>query len=186
MAHISQWKTFDFFEVNQVKPPDDESKSFLENNEISCVCSGSDSLFLGSDDGVVRILSSTFKVLRSFQAHDTGSITYMKQLEGTSLLVTISVCALHYRKIQDLIFSRKIYPTSRYWKYGRWTSLSRRLDYRHANQRWAFKMVGSHFQYVPSQLAHLDSLRYKASSPNTNLWGRYPHLQPWTTSPNWL
>ncbi|CZR52178.1 related to PEP5 protein [Phialocephala subalpina] len=87
---LTSWKTFDFFEVSQVKPPDDESKSFFENNEISCVCSGSDSLFLGSHDGFVRILSPTFKVLRTFQAHDTGSITHMKQVEGTSLLVTIS------------------------------------------------------------------------------------------------
>jgi len=87
---LTSWKTFDFFEVSQVNPPDDESRSFFDNNEISCVCSGSESLFLGSHDGVVRILSSSFKILRTFQAHDTGSITHMKQVEGTSLLVTIS------------------------------------------------------------------------------------------------
>lgn len=88
-----QWKTFDFFEVSQIKPPDDESISTLENNEISCVCSGSDNLFLGSYDGIVRILSSNFKVQRSFQAHEVGSITHMKQVEGTALLVTIAVIA---------------------------------------------------------------------------------------------
>ncbi|KAK0120111.1 hypothetical protein ONS95_011520 [Cadophora gregata] len=87
---LTSWKTFDFFEVSQVNPPDDESRSFFDNNEISCVCSGSESLFLGSHDGVVRILSSSFKILRTFQAHDTGSITHMRQVEGTSLLVTIS------------------------------------------------------------------------------------------------
>ncbi|KAL2069728.1 hypothetical protein VTL71DRAFT_14407 [Oculimacula yallundae] len=87
---LTSWKTFDFFEVSQVNPPDDESRSFFNNNEISCVCSGSENLFLGSHDGVVRILSPSFKILRTFQAHDTGSITHMKQLEGTSLLVTIS------------------------------------------------------------------------------------------------
>ncbi|KAH8601223.1 vacuolar protein sorting protein-like protein [Bisporella sp. PMI_857] len=87
---LTSWKTFDFFEVSQIKAPDDESKSFLENNEISCICSGSENLFLGSHDGKVRILSSTFKVLRTFQAHDVGSITQMKQVEGTSLLVTIA------------------------------------------------------------------------------------------------
>ena len=113
MANRLQWKTFDFFEVNQVKPPDDESRSFLENNEISCVCSGSDSLFLGSDDGVVRILSPTFKILRSFQAHETGSITYMKQLEGTSLLVTISVGQIEGWGRAFLILYRKICQTSR-------------------------------------------------------------------------
>ncbi|KAL3421512.1 Vacuolar protein sorting-associated protein 11-like protein [Phlyctema vagabunda] len=87
---LTSWKTFDFFEVSEVKPPDDESRLFFESNEISCVCSGSDSLFLGSHDGQVRILSPTFKILRTFQAHDIGSITHMKQVEGTSLLVTIA------------------------------------------------------------------------------------------------
>ncbi|KAG9233185.1 vacuolar protein sorting protein-like protein [Amylocarpus encephaloides] len=87
---LSSWKTFDFFEVSQVKPPDDDSKSFFEANEISCLCSGSESLFLGSFDGVVRILSPTFKIIRTFQAYDIGSITHMKQVEGTSLLVTVS------------------------------------------------------------------------------------------------
>lgn len=87
---LTSWKTFDFFEVSQVKHPDDESRSFFENNEISCVCSGSENLFLGSSDGVVRIVNSSFKILRTFQAHDTGSITYMKQVEGTPLLVTIA------------------------------------------------------------------------------------------------
>lgn len=38
----------------------------------------------------MRIISRAFKVLRTFQAHETGSITYMKQVEGTSLLVTIA------------------------------------------------------------------------------------------------
>ena len=60
------------------------------------MCSGSESLFLGSHDGSVRIVSSTFKVLSAFQAHETGSITHMKQVEGTSLLVTISVCELRW------------------------------------------------------------------------------------------
>lgn len=88
---LASWKTFNFFDVSQVKPPDDEeSLGVLERNDISCVCSGSDNVFLGSSDGVVRILSRTFKVVRTFQAHETGSITHMKQVEGTSLLVTIA------------------------------------------------------------------------------------------------
>ncbi|KAG9243541.1 vacuolar protein sorting protein-like protein [Calycina marina] len=87
---LTSWKTFDFFEVSQVKAPDDETRSLFENNDISCCCSGSENLFLGSNDGTVRILSSTFKILRTFQAHDVGSIAHMKQVEGTSLLVTIA------------------------------------------------------------------------------------------------
>lgn len=45
---------------------------------------------MGSNDGHVRILSQAFKVVRTFKAHDTGSITHMKQVDGTALLVTIS------------------------------------------------------------------------------------------------
>ncbi|OTA88593.1 hypothetical protein M434DRAFT_398962 [Hypoxylon sp. CO27-5] len=84
------WKAFDFFEVSQVKLGDDETRSFFENNEISSVCSGSESLFLGSDNGYVRIIGPSWKIVRSFQAHETGRITHMRQVEGTSLLVTIS------------------------------------------------------------------------------------------------
>ncbi|KAI1328080.1 vacuolar protein sorting protein-like protein [Xylariaceae sp. FL0255] len=84
------WKAFDFFEVSQVKLADDETRSFFENNEISSVCSGSDSLFLGSENGYVRIIGPSWKVVRSFHAHDTGRITHMRQVEGTSLLITVS------------------------------------------------------------------------------------------------
>ncbi|KAI9828141.1 MAG: hypothetical protein M1832_003668 [Thelocarpon impressellum] len=90
MALIS-WKSFNFFDVSQVKPPDDgESARVFESSDISSVCSGSANIFLGSSDGVVRILSQAFKVVRSFHAHESGAITHMKQVEGTSLLVTIS------------------------------------------------------------------------------------------------
>ncbi|EER40960.1 vacuolar sorting protein [Histoplasma capsulatum H143] len=58
--------------------------------DISSICSGSENLFLGTSDGIVHILSQTFKVLRTFKAHDTGSITHMRQVDSTSLIVTIS------------------------------------------------------------------------------------------------
>ncbi len=86
-----QWKSFDFFEVNQVKLADDETRIFFESNEISSVCSGSGNLFLGSQDGYVRILGPSWKIVRSFLAHETGSIRYMHQVEGTSFLVTVAV-----------------------------------------------------------------------------------------------
>lgn len=52
--------------------------------------SGSESIFFGSSDGIVRILSQAFKVVRSFKAHDAGAITHMKQIAGTALLVTVA------------------------------------------------------------------------------------------------
>lgn len=86
----NSWKSFDFFEVNQARPGDDETRSYFESNEIASVCSGSDSLFLGSFDGYVRIVGPSWKIVRSFLAHETGSITHMRQVEGTSLLVTVA------------------------------------------------------------------------------------------------
>ncbi|KAH6679941.1 vacuolar membrane protein [Plectosphaerella plurivora] len=83
------WREFDFFDVTQVRLADDETRLLLESNEISKVCSGSDSLFLGSYDGYVRIIGASWKVVRSFQAHD-ATITHMRQIEGTSLLVTVA------------------------------------------------------------------------------------------------
>ncbi|KAL9610299.1 MAG: hypothetical protein Q9167_004990 [Letrouitia subvulpina] len=85
-----QWKTFNFFDVSEVKPPDSENSPLFDSNDLSCVCSGSDNLFLGSSNGLVRILSQAFKVVRTFQAYDAGSITHMKQIDGSSLLVTIA------------------------------------------------------------------------------------------------
>ncbi|PGH17107.1 hypothetical protein AJ80_04982 [Polytolypa hystricis UAMH7299] len=86
---LTSWKTFNFFEVSQVNLPDSDGASIFDS-DIASVCTGSENLFLGSSNGVVHILSQAFKVLRSFKAHDTGSITHMKQVDSTSLLVTIS------------------------------------------------------------------------------------------------
>ncbi|KAG8527671.1 uncharacterized protein KY384_007824 [Bacidia gigantensis] len=91
MLKLLQWKVFNFFDVSQVKPPDSGgSSTIFESNELSSICSGSDNLFIGSGDGYIRILSSAFKLLRSWKAHDSGSITQLKQLEDTALIVSIS------------------------------------------------------------------------------------------------
>ncbi|KAF2266994.1 vacuolar protein sorting-associated protein 11 [Lojkania enalia] len=89
MAPVTPWQ-FKFFDVSQVKLPDEESSFLSEPGNITSVTSGSESVFFGSSDGVVRILSQAFKVLRTFKAHDTGAITHMKQVQGTALLVTIA------------------------------------------------------------------------------------------------
>ncbi|KAL2002971.1 hypothetical protein VTN02DRAFT_5380 [Thermoascus thermophilus] len=85
---LTSWKTFNFFEVSEVKLPEESSSVFV--NEVSSICTGTSNLFIGTPDGTVHILSPAFRVIRSFRAHDAGSITHMKQIEGTSLLVTIA------------------------------------------------------------------------------------------------
>ncbi|KAK3304676.1 uncharacterized protein B0T15DRAFT_400127 [Chaetomium strumarium] len=87
-----QWRSFDFFDASQIKITDDDTRAVFEGNDISAVCSGSDSLFLGGYDGTVRIVGpGSWKIVRSFRAYDGGaSITHMRQVEGTSLLVTVA------------------------------------------------------------------------------------------------
>ncbi|KAG7104772.1 Vacuolar protein sorting-associated protein 11 like [Verticillium longisporum] len=89
VAMAISWRAFDFFDVSRVRLADDETRLFVESNDISKICSGSDSLFLGSYDGYVRIVGASWKIVRSFQAHD-AAITHMRQIEGTSLLLTIA------------------------------------------------------------------------------------------------
>ena len=69
--------------------PDSHPHKWQTGN-ITSVISGSESIFFGSADGMVRIVSQAFKVVRSFKAHDVGAITHMKQIQGTALLVTIA------------------------------------------------------------------------------------------------
>ena len=59
---------------------------------MRCLATGSDSLFLGTSSGSVRILSRALKVVRSFQAsdHDNIAVTHIKQVQDTAYLVTIS------------------------------------------------------------------------------------------------
>ncbi|KAH8731080.1 hypothetical protein GQ44DRAFT_755857 [Phaeosphaeriaceae sp. PMI808] len=86
---VTPWQ-FKFFDVSQVKLPEEDSSFLFEIGNITSIVSGSESIFFGSADGVVRIVSQAFKVVRAFKAHDVGAITHMKQVEGTSLLVTIA------------------------------------------------------------------------------------------------
>ncbi|KAI1917898.1 Vacuolar protein sorting-associated protein 11 [Ophidiomyces ophidiicola] len=85
---LTSWKSFNFFRASEVHVPD-ESGSLIFNSDITSICAGSDNLFLGATDGFVHILSRAFKVIRSFKAYDTGPITHMKQVTGTSYLVTL-------------------------------------------------------------------------------------------------
>ena len=62
----------------------------LQSNDVSCIYAGSDNLFIGSNDGFVRSLSSAFRVVQSFRAYSNGAITHLKQVTGAALLVTIA------------------------------------------------------------------------------------------------
>ncbi|KAJ5559055.1 hypothetical protein N7461_003027 [Penicillium sp. DV-2018c] len=85
---LTSWKAFNFIDVSPVKLPEKSSSIF--NSDLSSICTGSANLFVGTTDGFVHIVSSAFRVVRSFKAHDTGSITHMRQINDTALLVTVS------------------------------------------------------------------------------------------------
>ncbi|GAQ03110.1 vacuolar protein sorting-associated protein 11 homolog [Aspergillus lentulus] len=85
---LTSWKAFNFFDVSSVKLPEDCS-SILKSG-LTSLSAGSSNLFVASTDGVVHTVSAGFKIVRSFKAADNGSITHMKQIEGTSLLITIA------------------------------------------------------------------------------------------------
>lgn len=64
-----------------------------EQNDITSLTTGSDSLFLGDCNGQIRILSRALRVVRSFNAAESSShasVTHLKQIESTSLLVSIT------------------------------------------------------------------------------------------------
>lgn len=63
--------------------------------DITALTSGSDTLFIGTSVGIVHVVNSAFKIVRSFPTYDNdsehvGSIRHIKQVEGTKLLVTVS------------------------------------------------------------------------------------------------
>ncbi len=105
---LTSWKQFPFFNVSQVPVPADEDGSYifdvrlfmrifgftnsLLQKDIVSIATGSDSLFLGSSDGSVRVLSRALKVVRTFHATDSSdaSITHIRQIPNTQFLVTLS------------------------------------------------------------------------------------------------
>ncbi|KAI5852990.1 hypothetical protein DFP73DRAFT_25898 [Morchella snyderi] len=96
---LTSWKSFNFFTVTPVKAPDEVDKTpsrpLFEGTDITAIASGSDSIFIGTSTGHVHVCNSTFKIVRSFHTHEndydhSGSIRHIKQVEGTSLLVTVS------------------------------------------------------------------------------------------------
>ncbi|EXJ84853.1 hypothetical protein A1O3_05528 [Capronia epimyces CBS 606.96] len=89
---LTSWKEFPFFNVSQVPVPADDDGSYVFDNDVVSLTTGADSLFLGSSDGSVRILSRALKVAHSFHASDIAdaAVTHLKQIPDTPFLVTLS------------------------------------------------------------------------------------------------
>ena len=107
---LTSWKAFQFFSKTELPVPADEDGHYpfdvrsstaslvslrcltSYQNDLTSLATGGESLFLGDSNGVVRILSRAFKVIRSFRAADSAeaAITPLKQVSNTSLLITIA------------------------------------------------------------------------------------------------
>ncbi|PUU79070.1 hypothetical protein B9Z19DRAFT_1082628 [Tuber borchii] len=94
---LGSWKSFNFFIVTPVKAIDesDNVPPLFEGADITALTSGSDTLFIGTSVGIVHVVNSAFKIVRSFPTYENdsehvGSIRHIKQVEGTKLLVTVS------------------------------------------------------------------------------------------------
>ncbi|KAK9481024.1 hypothetical protein V1514DRAFT_65848 [Lipomyces japonicus] len=87
------WRHFNFFDVLPIRDPnltDDDGPLYSDPN-VSALCSGSGSLFLGTTKGVVKIVSQSLKLQVSFVAHDNGAtITHISQVPDTAYLITIA------------------------------------------------------------------------------------------------
>ncbi|KAK5121727.1 hypothetical protein LTR85_004602 [Meristemomyces frigidus] len=87
---LTSWKAFRFFDVSHVRLPDGDGSVSLSQGNASCVVAGTNNIIVGTPDGIVHLLDQTFKPTRSWRAHQTGSVTHVKQIPETSYLVSLS------------------------------------------------------------------------------------------------
>ncbi|KAK9461542.1 uncharacterized protein V1516DRAFT_648670 [Lipomyces oligophaga] len=89
---LTQWRQFNFFDSIPIRDPSvaDEDGPLYSDTNVSAVCSGSGMLYLGTSDGFVKIVSRSLKLQVSFTAHEKMEISYMEQIEGTPILITVA------------------------------------------------------------------------------------------------
>ncbi|KAF2217131.1 hypothetical protein CERZMDRAFT_93188 [Cercospora zeae-maydis SCOH1-5] len=89
------WKLFHFFDVSQVRLPDGDGSLSLEQASIGTVSSGKNNVFVGMPTGHVHLLDQAFKSVRSWKAHDAGSVTRIVQVHDTAYLITLAETLQH-------------------------------------------------------------------------------------------
>ncbi|KAF8544496.1 hypothetical protein BDD12DRAFT_815447 [Trichophaea hybrida] len=95
---LTSWKAFNFFTVTPIKTTEEPETAppLFQDVDITSLTTGSDNLFLGTSDSKVHVVNSSFKIVRTFSTFEGGftqgggAITHLKQVEGTSLLITVS------------------------------------------------------------------------------------------------
>ncbi|KAK5112638.1 hypothetical protein LTR62_003953 [Meristemomyces frigidus] len=87
---LTSWKSFRFFDVTTVRLPDGDGSIALDQGKVSAISAGARNILVGTPDGTVHLLDHSFKSSRSWKAHDTGSVTHIKQVPDTSYLLTLA------------------------------------------------------------------------------------------------
>lgn len=88
---LTNWKAFPFFTVAQVPVPADDDGAYIFDNDLTCVATSTEFLYLGDNAGYVRQLSRAFKVTQTFHAADIPNVAVrlLKPIPDTPYLVTI-------------------------------------------------------------------------------------------------
>ncbi|OQO09495.1 hypothetical protein B0A48_04897 [Cryoendolithus antarcticus] len=92
---LTSWKQFRFFDVSQVRLLDGDGTVALDQGSVSCVAAGADRIYAGTPDGTIHSLDQSFKPSRTWQAHSSGSVSHIRQLPGTSYLLSIAEDLVH-------------------------------------------------------------------------------------------
>ncbi|RIB17075.1 hypothetical protein C2G38_2001460 [Gigaspora rosea] len=85
-----QWRQFNFFDVQQVKDPNDPTKppAIFNKPDLSVNTSGRGNIILADSSGYVHIVDRSFNV-QSFLAYEGGRVSHMKQMKPKNILSTI-------------------------------------------------------------------------------------------------
>lgn len=103
MQTNNQWRQFNFFDVTPIRDPLTKNGSPLFSDPyLTAACSGRESVFLATADGLVKQISKDIQLLHVYNIHDDRlsdsdgyTIQHLKCLPNTSLLLTVSVRTGH-------------------------------------------------------------------------------------------
>jgi tetratricopeptide (TPR) repeat protein len=65
-----------------------------------CVVAGSNNIFIGTPDGIIKVLDHNFKLTRSWRVHENGSVTHIRHISDTSYLVTFAEDLIHEAELK--------------------------------------------------------------------------------------
>ncbi|RMX79803.1 hypothetical protein D0869_08039 [Hortaea werneckii] len=87
---LTSWRAFNFFDVAPVRLPDGDGSPRLDQGSASCIAAGSQNVFVGTPEGSVHLLDQSLKSVRSWKAHDAGSLTHLTQVPESSYFLTLA------------------------------------------------------------------------------------------------